>query len=68
MELGKGKKKKKETQAWTQESVLAARDVMLMRWPERRKYLQRREKNKAEITGFKGVFLTKSFSNTCKNS
>jgi len=67
LEPGKGKEKK-ETQTWTQKSVLAARDVTLVRWPKRRKYLERTEKNKAEIIGFKEAFLTKSFSNTCKKS
>lgn len=67
LELGKGEKEK-ETHAWTQESVLATRDVMFMRWPKRRKYLERTEKYKAEITGFKGACLTKSFLRTCKNS
>lgn len=39
-----------------------------VRQSERIKCLQRTEKNKAEITRFKGACLTRSFSNTYKNS
>lgn len=45
IKVGAGEKK---IQTWTQKSVLAARDVTLMRWPDGRKYLekQKREKQK----------------------